>query len=97
MRIFKKQTEQLSARLANRVIYSYLNDERIIADDLKLRFIPGPSENEDENFIPNTLFAIREIPGNSFWEFKPVYISIKSNILRYRKSIFAVKQSNILR
>ena len=63
MKIFKKQTERVSARLANRLIHRYLEDPRVIADDTRLRFLPGPSVSTDENKLPNTLHAIREVAG----------------------------------
>ena len=63
MRYFRKQTERLAARFVNQIVQNYLDNENIMADDFHLRFLPGPSEEDDPNYVPKTIFVTREVAG----------------------------------
>ena len=62
----KTKTEKLSARLVNVIITNYVENDKLLVSDAKLRFIPGPNQKTEKKAETEVIFATIETPGRHF-------------------------------
>ena len=64
MKIFEKSS-CASSKLQQLLLAHYFHDESLIIRDRSIKFLPGPSgQNEEEDFVQSTIHAVKSVPGN---------------------------------
>ena len=63
MKIFQQNSE-FELKIEQLLLAGYFHDENLILRDRALKFLPGPSaQSESEQWLPNTIHAIKDVPG----------------------------------